>query len=382
MIQVATGQSQLSGWGHYADPTALFINKVPAPFMAGDTVDISATKSPGGTELHFSDGTVLVYQQQNGLFPALTGVTVWSVPAEGSTVPNNLDYVTIYASYTMKNGKTINATPAKIPVATPSYMRCIVPREPLIDEGCYLHTQASWFDGGEVNGNKIKGYNSAFFYGEAFLAIYWTDSQGNVIRVSKVESGNPLYLRPFVESYSSITPWDPTIIVGEKTTSATFTRYRSIEDEGEEFTLENANNKIGFKYTIHGITLSCETYVQMNPIASWGFYQLPTTYSGSQSVTLKIETHSKVKYKNNKILIGKYADSGRFYLPIWFRYKTVGGWYEYEGEQTITLQDGANGSLWQYSLDTYRDGSSIVKVSNKSYSCSGGEVSWFTTPQS
>lgn len=383
MIIVSEEQSQLSGWGHYAVPKALKIKKVPRPFMAGETVNISVVRENGGTELEMSDGTILSYNEQNGLLPALEGVTVWSVPAEGTVIPSGLDYVEIHASYITREGKYINAVPAKVPVATPSYMRCIVPVEPLIDEGQYLHTQASWFDSNnEVHGHKIRGYNTAFFHGAAFLAIYWTDSNGEVIRVTRVESGNPLYQRPFAESYSSVSPWDPTIIVGDRSTSATFTRYRSVDDEGEEITLENGNNKIVFKHTILNITLTCETYVQVNPIISWGFFNLPTSYSGSQSVTLSIEKESKVKFKSGKVMIGKYADSGYFYLPIWFRYKVVGGWWEYRAEQTITLADERTGNLWQYSLRTMRDGSDLYKIVNKSYTCDGGRVTWFNTPSS
>lgn len=381
MIHINEGQAQLSGWGYSAEPEALFINKVPEPFMVGQTISAAATRDRGGTSLKFKDGTILHYHQGYGLFPPLTNVTVWTVPAEGTTVSNSLEYVEIHASYTTKKGKVIQAIPAKVPVAVPSFMRCIVPEEPLINEGSYRHTQASWTDRGEENGVPIRGYNSAFFHGKAYLAVYWADSHGNIIKITRAEETtgtNLLYQRPFVESYSAAS--GHSIYVGEKTTSATFTRYRSETDEGTELTLENANNKIGFRYRIGNITLSCETYVQMNPVVNWGLFNLPTSYAGEETVTLKIDQHTKVTYKDGQVIVGKYADSKRFYLPIWFRYKVIGGWWEHTDEDTITLKDGRSGSLNQYIFETYKDNNTLGKVQNRYYSCEGGEVEWSSTP--
>lgn len=377
MIQVPVGQSQLSGWGHYAEPTVLFINKVPNPFMAGQTIDLSATKSAGGTELHFSDGTVLKYEESGNLVPALTGVRVWSVPAEGTTIPNGLDYVTIYASYITKHGKTLNAIPAKVPVARPSFMRVIVPEEPLIDEGWYLQTLPRWEDK-VFNGIPCRGIKSACHIEGVSFVVYWVDSNGNIVRTTEaVETPNIsiCYSIPFTQSS---TQGRPDLMMGERTQSATFTRYRSILDEGEEITLENAV-RFQFRYTINGITLNADTYMQMNPIVSWGPFNLPTTYSGTTSATITITKNSKVRYKNGKVLIGRYADDGLFWLAASFRYKVVGGWWEYVQSQTITLADGRQGSLYQYCIETRRDGNIVVKVAGRDYSCSGGRVTWTNT---
>lgn len=379
MVQVNQKKSQLSGWGHYAEPTALFINKVPDPFMAGDTIDISATLELGGTELHFTDGTILSYHQSGNLLPALDNVTVWSVPAAGTTVSNTLKYVEIHASYTTKKGKVINAIPAKVPVATPKFMRVIVPQEPLINEGWYRHTQAAWEDHGEEDGVPLWGYNSAFFYGKASLVVYWADSQDNIIATSIAKEGNGslLYSRPFSESYSSYEGHE--IGVGNVTGSATFTRYRSIDDEGEEITLENAANKITFKYTIRGITLTAETYVQMNPIVAEGFFNLPTSYSGSSTYTVDVDKNTKVRYKDGKVLVGRYANNNRYFIPTYLRFQTIGGWWEYRNQQTITLADGRTGALWQYCRHARVDHRDVDKVSNRYYSCADGSVTWTNT---
>ena len=378
MVQVNLKKSQLSGWGHYAEPTALFINKVPDPFMAGDIIDISATLEPGGTELHFTDGTILSYRQSGNLLPALDNVTVWSVPAEGTTVPNNLDYVEIHASYTTKKGKVINAIPAKVPVATPSYLRVIVPNEPLIDEGEYFQTYPQWEDR-----SQYRGIKSACQIKNVRFVVYWTDSQGNVIATSdaKDSSDNPLcYSTPFVQGTNSSGSYPgPYLYAGEKTASATFTRYRSIEDEGEEITLENAM-KFVFKHKINNITLQAETYFQNNPIVSWGFFNLPTSYSGSRTYTIDVQKNTKVRFKNGKVQIGQWDRSkDRYWLSIFMRYKVVGGWYEYVDHQTVTFADGRYGAIDQFSLGTYRDSNIIYKVANRYYTCSGGEIKWSNT---
>jgi len=378
MIQVPVGQSQLSGWGHYAEPTVLFINKVPNPFMAGQTINLSATKSAGGTELHFSDGTVLKYEESGNLVPALEGVRVWSVPAEGTIVPNGLDYVTVYASYTTKYNKTLNAVPVKVPVASPSYMRVIVPEEPLIDEGWYLKALPTWEDSTTYNGIECRGIKNACHIEGVRFIVYWIDSQGNVVRTTEAQDSPDnrlVYSAPFTQSSSS---QGPELQMGEHTQSATFTRYKSIDDEGEEITLENACKFI-FHYRVNNITLTAETYMKMNPVVSWGLFNLPTSYSGTTSVTISIDKYSKVRFKNGKVLIGRYADDGLFWLAIWFQYKVVGGWYEYTASETITLADGLSGSLWEYCIITRRNGSQIKKVAGRNYSCADGHVTWTNT---
>jgi len=369
MIQVPVGQSQLSGWGHYAEPTVLFINKVPNPFMAGQTIDLSATKSAGGTELHFSDGTVLKYEESGNLVPALEGVRVWSVPAEGTIVPNGLDYVTIYASYTTKHNKTLNAVPVKVPVATPSYMRVIVPDEPLIDEGQYLNTLLSWNDS-----SGHRGIKSACHIDGVTFAIYWEDRNGRIVRVSTTDSVSVRYA-PFAQSSSSSGPF---LIMGEITSEATFIRYRGTGDDGEEITLENAGKFI-FRATIKGIVLEAETYFQMNPIVEWGLYNLPTDYTGTVNLTITIDDYSLVTYKNGKLFHGRYADEGLFYLPIFFRQPAGYGDWRSVQSQTITVSDGAQGSLYKYSIWTWINSSSTYRMADHSYSCSDGIITWAKT---
>lgn len=183
MIGVSAGQSQLSGWGHYANPTTLFIKKIPQVFMAGDIVDLTATKSPGGTELHFTDGTILVYLERGNLVPALENVRVWSIPAEGTTISNGLDYVTIYASYTTKTRKVINAIPAKVPVATPVSLRVVVPSsgygtdsEPVHEE--YRNSNSPLYESTNQNIDKTK------------IKVYclWEDRSGKIVRIEEVEN--------------------------------------------------------------------------------------------------------------------------------------------------------------------------------------------------
>ena len=372
MIQVSAGQSQLSGWGHYAEPTTLFINKVPRPFMVGDTIDLSATRSAGGTQLHFTDGTVLRYLESGNLVPALTNVRVWSVPSEGSTVGATLDYVTIYASYTTKSGKVINAVPARVPVAVPSELRVIVSEEPLIDEGQYLNTLPTWEDTTQ-QGTPRRGIKNACHIKGVRFIVFWT-AHGEVVRKTEAESIN-VYSSPFVQGTSTSGPY---LIMGEKTGSATFTRYTSDTDEGEEITLDNAVS-ITFRTTIKNITLSAQTYFQMNPVVSWGLFGMPTDYTGTVNLTISVDDYSLVTYKNGKTIRGQFADNNMFWLGVWLRYLTVGGWYEYTKSQTITLGDGREGDLYQYCFHTYKDGNVTDKVAGRHWSCSGGVITWTNT---
>jgi len=370
MIQVPVGQSQLSGWGHYAEPTVLFINKVPNPFMAGQTINLSATKSAGGTELHFSDGTVLKYEESGNLVPALEGVRVWSVPAEGTIVPNGLDYVTVYASYTTKHNKTLNAVPVKVPVASPSYMRIIVPEDPLIDEGWYLNTRRNWNDVTE-NGVQYRGFNSAFFYGRAFFAIYWVTKDGTVVKITTTENAT-------LQSVSSPTFWQSSNIcqVTSRKQSATFMRYRNISDEGTEITLEDAG-KLTFSSRINNVTLTCETYVEINAIVDEGLFKLKTNYSGTESYTIDIEKNTKTVYKNGKVIFGRYADARRFFLELYLVYWDWMGYMIRTTSQTITLKDNASGNLRTYYRCRFGTRPTTWQAAREySYKCENGEVKW------
>lgn len=375
MIHINEGQAQLSGWGYSAEPEALFINKVPEPFMVGQTISAEATRDRGGTSLKFKDGTILHYRMGYGLFPPLTDVTVWTVPAEGTTVSNTLEYVEIHASYTTKKGKVIQAIPAKIPVAVPKFLRVIVPEEPLIDEGEYLQTDRQW---GDVS--QYRGIESACNIKGVRFFVYWADSHDTIIKSTEVfdSSDNPLiHSAPFTQGTNTGTYEGPYLYAPESTNSATFTRYRSETDEGTEITLENAMRFI-FRHKIGNVTLQAETYFQNNPVVSWGFFNLRTSYAGETQYTVNIQNNSKVKFKDGKVQTGQYGQN-RFWLPIWLRYLTIGGWYEYREEQTITLDDGRHGVLWEYCFSTMRDSSSIAKVMTRYYKCEDGTVEWTAT---
>jgi len=367
MIQVLNAQSRLSGWGHYAEPKTLTINKVPSPFVVGETVDISVTRSARGLSLFFTDGTVLDYLVGDSLLPTFNQATIWSVPAEGSTIPAGLDYVEIHASYTTKSGKIINAVPAKVPVAVPTEMRIAVPEEPLIREGRYLNTGNSWYDYiSTITGNEVRGVNNAMNI-NASVYVYWKVGT-KLVAITEVEKPR-VYSGFWSSSYSA---GNYSVGVGEISQSATFTRYQSSNDEGEEITLENAA-KIILEATVKGYTLQTETYFQTNPIVEWGYFNLPTTYETAHTETVTVEANSRVRFKDGVYMVGRY--DGLFYLPIFFRYQTSGGWYESVTSDTFSVGDDIGGTIKQYSLETRVDGTLTYKTSDdRQYYCFPGTL--------
>lgn len=368
MIHVDEWNSQLSAWGHFAEPTALFINKVPDPFMAGDTVDISATKSPGGTELHFSDGTILQYMQSGNLKPALTGVSIWSIPAEGTTIPNNLEYVTIYASYTTKHGKTINAVPAKVPVATPKNLRVIVPEETVIDEGYHLNVLKTWTDS-----DTGRGINTVVFKGKAYLVVDWED-KNNVIIKTTICDKSKVTVRSV--SFSNLGFSSGTLQVVSRNSSSTFIRYRTPEDEGTEITIADSGS-IQFSYKINNITLYCETFAEVNGIVDEGLINLRKHYQNNTQYTVNVDENARTVYRDGKVIFGRYAYSGTFYLPIYLVYWDWMGYMIRTTQQTITLKDGEDKDLRTYYRERYGYGNTTWQAARDyHYKCTDGEVEW------
>ena len=371
MIHINEGQAQLSGWGYSAEPESLFIDKVPEPFMVGQTISAAATRGIGGTELHFSDGTILYYHQGYGLFPALENVTVWTVPAEGTTVSNTLEYVEINASYTTKSGKVIKAIPVKVPVAVPKFLRVIVPEEPLIDEGFHLKVKPNWYDT-EENGVEYRGYNRAFFNNKAYLVVDWADKHDVIFRTTRCDNSK-------VNVTAQLTPLSQGsnyAQVSRSNQSQTVTRYRTPEDEGSTITIEDAH-KFTFKYRINNTTLTCETYFDVNTIVEEGLFNLRESYAGTTEYTIDVDRNTRTVFRNGKVIIGRYAYSGLFMLEIYLVYWDWMGWMVRSTKQTITLKDGEDKNLREYYRLRYGYGVTTWQCARQyHYKCEDGEVNW------
>lgn len=399
IITVAKDQAVLSAWGHYAIPESVMILATPIAFCAGEEVNIDATKGPGGTCLWMTDGSQLLAHEKNGILPGVNTIRVWSVPEEGTIIPPDLEYVEIHASYRTRDERVLTAQ-ANVPVAIPTEMRFVFPREPrtddsgeLVDEGEYNDFYDSWLDREDRLGFKNR------FAPDGGLYVYWQTRYGQLIRYEELteESRGTLYLHvPF-------TVGGPPLIftMPEHTDSRTITRYKeaiardedgnAIMPEGEEIELENSSSLMYATYTIRssqGVVLAnlrAETYFGTNPIVSWGFYKMPTTYVGDETVTLNINQHSKIVFKDGKVVIGQYNTAGGCYHPIYFRHKTAGGWWENELEATARFADNRSGDVGQYCYYTERSNgqetTNVQKVSNKSYyTCSGGTITWSNPP--
>jgi hypothetical protein len=399
IITVAKDQAVLSAWGHYAIPESVMILAAPIAFCAGEEVNIDATKGPGGTCLWMTDGSQLLAYTKNGILPGVNTIRVWSVPEEGTVIPPDLEYVEIHASYRTRDERVLTAQ-TNVPVAIPTEMRFVFPKEPrtddsgeLVDEGAYNDFYDTWFDRDDRMGFKNR------FAPEGELVVYWQTRDGRLIRYETLteESRGTLYLNaPFSVSLTTMT-----FIMAENTESRTITRYNqaiahdedgnAIMPEGEEIELENSSNLMYATYTIKNsrgnvlANLRAETYFGTNPVVSWGFYKMPTTYVGDETVTLNINDHSKIVFKDDKVKFGQGNWNGCHY-SIWFRYKTIGGWWENEPETYAKFADGRTGNISQYCYYTARtDGqgtTSVQKVSNKTYyTCSGGTITWSNPPE-
>ena len=385
MITISEGQSQFSAWGHYAEPEALFINQAPKCYMAGQEINLDMVRGAEGTELHFDDGTVLLQEKSKGILPPLVGVVVWSYPEEGTIVPPDLKYVEIHASYTTKKGKVIKAQ-VDVPVAIPTEMRFVFPIEPLVNEGRYSNFQETWTDGTKT------GFRNRFMP-DAKLVVYWIDTEGDLAAYQVLGDDDEDNLELYVPFAVGGPPIE--YEVGESTRTETVMRYDQVVTEidgvpflpeGTEIDIENSSGKLWAEYTIqvrgsqNPIVLRAETYFQTNPIIEWGYFNMPTSYTGTETLTLSINDHSRIVYKDGSVVVGQkgYDILGKeYWLSVWFRYKTVGGYWNDYDEVTTTFGDGRSGDVGQYCLYTRRDGSLVTKVSNRRiYNCSGGAIMW------
>ena len=368
MIHINEGQAQLSGWGYSAEPKALFIDKVPEPFMVGQTISAAATREPGGTELHFTDGTILYFRRGYGLFPALDNVTVWTVPAEGTTVSNTLEYVEIHASYTTKSGKVIQAIPAKVPVAVPKFLRVIVPEEPLIDEGYHLKVAKAWTDS-----DTQRGINTVVFRNKAYLVVDWADKQDVIFRTTRCENANVMIDNV---NFSNLGFNGGTLQVVSRNTSRTFTRYRTPEDEGEEMTIADGGT-VRFKYRINNTNLFCETGVEVNAIIDEGLFNLRKSYAGTTEYTVDVNKNARAIYRNGKVLIGRYHNGNNFFIPFYLYTYDWMGWMIRRETQTITLKNGEDKNLNNYMRERFGSGNTFWwAYRNYHYKCEDGEVDW------
>lgn len=364
MIGVTAGQSQLSGWGHYANPTTLFIKKIPQVFMAGDIVDLTATKSPGGTELHFTDGTVLVYMERGNLVPALENVRVWSIPAEGTTIPNGLDYVTIYASYTTKTGKVINAIPAKVPVATPVSLRVVVPSsgygtnsEPVHEE--YRNASSPLYEptNNHIDTTKIKVY------------CLWENRSGEIVRIEEVEN----YQYYATNSFTSL-GGGYGYVYGMRRNSDAFDGnvYTDITTETEVH--YTSSSTITATATVRGraLTTSDPGVVATTNIS------LTLVNSPSESGT---DYDHRISYTFTKgENIGFLFDNGDFDRPIagyndmWLSFSTSEPTvFNVQTSLTLGFYDGASGSLYLVRSDSAGAGYLYTKYN---YTCENGVITW------
>ena len=388
MIHIDKNQAQFSAWGHYADPKSLHINKTPEPFRAGDIVDASATRAKDGVTLTMSDGVELLLHDQQGMLPPLEDVTVWAEPAEGTEIPNGLDYVTIYASWTSKHGKVLT-TSTDVPVGTPSEMRIVVGEskveggeviwsytglsEPNIKEGQYLNTRRVWLDTDDY-----RGIQSAFAMSSVHFFIYWKNTDGVLVAITEAFDVNP-YDAPVVQGGWSPDLW---LQLGDMSGNGdrTIMRYYDPDPTVDPIEVELHNVALFyFSHTIRNITLYAESYFQTDPIVGWGFYRLPTSYSTpSETVTLQIEKHTRVLYgESGEVFFTRLDATHQRFLPIYFRTPTMGGGYIYSDDDTVIFANGGQGSLREYSLRTYDTSlQAIYKVDNKQYNCSGGQIVW------
>lgn len=395
MITISEYQSHLSAWGHYAEPKELRILKYPKAFFPGQTINLNATKGPNGTAVIFSDGSVLYTGTDQGLLPMLEGVSVWSEPAEGTVIPNDLEWVRIRAAYRTRKGKTLTAQ-VSVPVAIPSELRFVFPYEPKtyadqekgVNEGAYYNMQATWLDGTK------QGFKSRFAP-DAELAVYWKTRQDELIAVETISEHSEGTLNLQIPFGYSFDPDAGTIYkMPEKTDARTIIRYREIviydgDDNpimpgGEELELENSSGVLRATYSIGGFNLVAETYFETNPVVQWGFYKMPTTYVGDQTVNLNINDHSLIVFKDGTSIIGQGTTEGdeAVWYSVWFRRRRVDqSWNDY-AEETVRFADGLEGTVGQYCFYTSSDQySNLQKVSNKrKYICSGGTITWTDKP--
>lgn len=349
MIQVPVGQSQLSGWGHYAEPTVLFINKVPNPFMAGQTINLSATKSAGGTELHFSDGTVLKYEESGNLVPALEGVRVWSVPAEGTIVPNGLDYVTVYASYKTKHNKTLNAVPVKVPILRPVAIRIVTDPSHRPVENYYC-ADSPLYDSATmpIDTSKFKTY-----------ALYAKSGSSEIVYSAQIQ---PEYSYDRIGSIGGGYGWVYGVR-GQANKKENVTVYHSLMSpsiESFDYALE-----ITATARINGISLTDKTYIETVPIEYFS-YPFP------------LETGRAV-FANNKIRF--YYLNGLLNTPVpglsdmWLYFSLAAPTvFNTQHSLTINFTNGSSGSIW-ISRESPKSGPRF-EATRYDYICADGRISW------
>lgn len=352
MVQVNTGKSQLSGWGHGAEPEFLFINKVPRPFMLGETISAAATREAGGTELHFTDGTILLYLVQNGLLPALENVTVWTVPSEGTTVSNTLEYVEIYASYTTKKGKVLKAGPVKVAVIKPVAIRVVTAANYKPKEA-YFNADSDLYDEDlmPLDKSKYKTY-----------ALYTAVGGNEVVYTEEIA---PTYTRQLFSQYGGGYHWVYGI-AAKSNRQEDITVYHSVDTPSTE-TFDYAFY-IQATATVGGLSFTDTTYFDSMPITRFE-YNFPTEYD----THLLKNGGIQFRYADDS-LITPTPDLSNMWLYFSSEEPTA---YSVTPNKHVTLAEGNEGDIWLVRANPrHSDGEPRYESTQYHYVCSGGTTTW------
>ena len=331
-ITIDARDARLAILGYQPEVTRIYWSALPEKLPTyGQTLDLS------GCEITaiYVDGSEAV----------VTPYCTFS-PDTGATVPN-AKTMTITATYTARSGKVCEADET-LPVCVPSYIKIIVPDTVgIIRERAIIKARS------EPLGWSV--YSPFFGFEDVYACLYWTrDSE--VVAITRVpatfSTSSGFYAFGDGVTYQGVG-------LGHDLTAQTYERYFT-PTRAEEVTADYAC-QIKATYSIYGLTFNASAYLESDIIDGVRLHGVPTTYSGTASVTITKDSNLLLLYMSGVAESCSYTDQpAGFYVP------------PYYNSFNISLGDGFSGSV-PIAVETHNPSRLLTSAS---YNCHDGVVEW------
>lgn len=277
------------------------------------------------------------------------------LPADGAEVPNE-PTMTVTATYTARSGKIVKAD-ALLPIAIPSFLRIVVPLDvqPAKESGFYEE---------ESNVQTNIYWKNWYGWQDVKTYLFWTRLD-EVVRITEVEPTYSLESGAYYEVFSAAwSGFGLRHVINEVTYDSyhTPTSYHEVTCNAV---------KIIADYTIYGVDLQGETYLEVDYIDHLELYDEPKTCPTDVQTSFTLDLMNiKTVFLSNDYIIG-WKRPHQFDYP-WYDTRDIGSTGDTE---TITI--GRQSSGYATLLQPTADASGVTSRKWKyDYACADGRVTW------
>lgn len=284
----------------------------------------------------------------NGEEAVVTDYCTFS-PDQGAMVPNE-PTMTVTATYTARSGKIVKAD-ALLPIAIPSFIRIVVPNSVNAAKESGFHTK---YEGVPTN----IYWKDWFGWQDVKTYLFWTRND-EIVRITEVEatySLDSVYTTASAD-YGAIKLKH---VINEHTYDRYFTPTLS-----REVTCNAV--KIMAEYTIYGVPLQGETYLEVDYIDHLELIGKPTSCPTEGTLTFTFGlTDIKTVFMSKDEIIG-------WKRPYQYAYPMYNNGI---GSDTRSISIGGQLTSSVILMHSSFSSAPLVQTWEYEYSCNGGRVTW------